>query len=132
MKLFDRMQMSHKEKARAIGMMIKYFKQAGRPRHKFGAIRCERDGKSFPSKLEARYYDKLRLLQNNGQVLFFLRQIPFDLPGKIKYVCDFQVFYSNGEISFVDTKGKDTALSQTKRKMVEELYPVTIEIVSKI
>ncbi len=43
-----------------------------------------------------------------------------------------QVFYSNGDISFVDTKGKDTALSLTKRKMVEDLYPVTIEIVSKV
>lgn len=113
-------------------MTIKIFKHRSRSRHKFGAVRCERDGKKFPSKLEARYYDKLRLLQNSGQVLFFLRQIPFDLPGKIKYVCDFQVFYSNGDISFVDTKGKDTVLSQTKRKMVEELYPVTIEIVSKI
>lgn len=111
---------------------MRFFKSAGRPKHKFGAVRCEREGKKFPSKLEARYYDKLRMLQNSGQVLFFLRQIPFDLPGSVCYVCDFQVFYSNGEISFVDTKGKDTALSQTKRKMVEELYPITIEIVSKI
>jgi hypothetical protein len=113
-------------------MTIKIFKPCVRPRHKFGAVRCERDGKRFPSKLEARYYDRLRILQNSGQVLFFLRQIPFDLPGSTKYVCDFQVFYSNGDISFVDTKGKDTALSLTKRQMVEDLYPVTIEIVSKV
>jgi hypothetical protein len=113
-------------------MTIKIFKPGARPRHKFGAVRCERDGKRFPSKLEARYYDRLRILQNSGQVLFFLRQIPFDLPGSTRYVCDFQVFYSNGDISFVDTKGKDTALSLTKRKMVEDLYPVTIEIVSKV
>lgn len=113
-------------------MTIKIFRQRARSRHKFGAVRCERDGKKFPSKLEARYYDKLRTLQNCGQVLFFLRQIPFDLPGNIRYVCDFQVFYSNGDISFVDTKGKDTALSQTKRKMVEELYPITIEIVTRV
>ncbi len=112
-------------------MAFQIFKQRPRSKHKFGAVRCERDGKKFPSKLEARYYDRLRLLQNNGQVLFFLRQIPFDLPGRTRYVCDFQVFYSNGDISFVDTKGKDTALSQTKRKMVEELYPITIEIVTK-
>ena len=112
-------------------MTFQIFKHRPRSKHKFGAVRCERDGKKFPSKLEARYYDRLRLLQNSGQVLFFLRQIPFDLPGNTRYVCDFQVFYSNGDISFVDTKGKDTTLSQTKRKMVEELYPVTIEIVTK-
>jgi hypothetical protein len=103
-----------------------------RPRHKFGAISCERDGKKFPSKLERSYYDKLQILQKTGEIVFFLRQIPFDLPGKVRYVCDFQVFYANGEVSFVDTKGKDTPLSQAKRKMVEDLYPVTIEIVSKV
>ena len=113
-------------------MTTHFFRPGGRPKHKFGAISCERDGKKFPSKLERRYYDKLKILQKAGEVLFFLRQISFDLPGKVRYVCDFQVFYSNGEISFVDTKGKDTALSQTKRKMVEDLYPITIEIVSKV
>jgi|LNAP01.1.fsa_nt_gb hypothetical protein len=113
-------------------MTIQFFRPKGRPKHKFGAVPCERDGKKFPSKLERRYYDKLQILQKAGEVLFFLRQIPFDLPGKVRYVCDFQVFYANGEISFIDTKGKDTALSQTKRKMVEDLYPITIEIVSKV
>lgn len=114
-------------------MSIVFKKTFGRrPRHKFGAIPCERDGKKFPSKLERSYYDKLLILQKTGEVLFFLRQIPFDLPGKIRYICDFQVFYANGDINFVDTKGKDTALSQTKRKMVEDLYPITIEIVRKV
>ena len=112
---------------------IKFCKSSKRRlTHKFGAIPCERDGKRFPSKLEARYYDRLLTLRNSGQVLFFLRQIPFDLPGKVKYICDFQVFYANGEVSFIDTKGKDTPLSQAKRKIVEELYPVRIEIVSKV
>ncbi|MBA2307222.1 DUF1064 domain-containing protein [Candidatus Dependentiae bacterium] len=113
-------------------MTIRFLKHNGRPRHKFGAIPCERDGKKFPSKLEARYYDKLLMLQSSGQVIFFLRQIPFDLPGSVRYVCDFQVFYSNGEVSFIDTKGKDTPLSQAKRKIVEDLYPIRIEIVSKV
>lgn len=113
-------------------MTVKFMKSSGRARHKFGAIPCERDGLKFPSKLERSYYDRLQILQRAGEVLFFLRQIPFDLPGKVRYVCDFQVFYANGDVSFVDTKGKDTALSQAKRKMVEDLYPVTIEIVSKV
>jgi hypothetical protein len=113
-------------------MTVRFLKPVGRPRHKFGAVRCERNGKKFPSKLEARYYEKLLTLQASGRVLFFLRQIPFDLPGSVRYVCDFQVFYPNGEVSFIDTKGKDTPLSQAKRKIVEDLYPIRIEIVSKI
>ncbi len=102
-----------------------------RIKHKFNAIRTERDGLSFPSKLEAKYYEQLKLRQKSGEVLFFLRQIAFDLPGKVRYICDFQVFQSDGEIVFIDTKGKDTAMSIAKRKMVEDLYPIKIEIVTK-
>lgn len=103
-----------------------------RRRHKFGAIKCEQDGKKFPSKLEARYYNRLLTLQKAGEVVFFLMQVPFHLPGGVKYVVDFQIFYANGEISFVDTKGKDTTLSIAKRKIVENIYPIQIEIVSKV
>ncbi len=71
-------------------MTVRFLKQNGRPRHKFGAFPCERDGKKFPSKLQARYYDKLLMLQSSGQVLFFLRQIPFVLPGSVRYVLTFR------------------------------------------
>ena len=101
-------------------------------KHKFGAVKCQRDGKKFPSRLERAYYDKLMTLQHSGEVIFFLRQIAFELPGGVKYITDFQVFLSDGTIEFVDTKGKDTPLSIAKRKMVEELYPIEIKIVKKI
>lgn len=101
-------------------------------RHKFGAVSCERDQKKFPSRLERRYYDQLKIRQSSGEVIFFLRQVPFDLPGGVKYVCDFQVFLVDGTVEFIDTKGRDTAMSLAKRKMVEDLYPVEIKIVSKV
>jgi len=101
-------------------------------RHKFGAIRCERDEKKFPSRLERRYYDQLKCRQQSGEVVFFLRQVPFDLPGNVRYVCDFQVFLVDGTVEFIDTKGRDTALSIAKRKIVEDLYPVEIKIVTKV
>lgn len=101
-------------------------------RHKYGAIKDERDGIKFPSKLEARYYDKLKNLQHVGEVLFFTRQVSFDLPGKVRYVCDYQVFWANGDVTFVDVKGKDTPMSLLKRKQVEAIYPIEIEVVSKI
>jgi len=109
---------------------IKIFKRTHR--HKFGAVRCERDEKKFPSKLERRYYDQLKIRQASGEVVFFLRQIPFDLPGNVRYLCDFQLFLANGSIEFVDTKGRDTPLSIAKRKMVEDLYPVEIKIVTRV
>ena len=79
-------------------------------RHKFHAVRCESDGKKFPSLLEKRYYEQLKLRQKAGEVVFFLRQVPFDLPG-MKYVTDFQIFLADGTVEFVDTKGK---LSETQ------------------
>jgi len=101
-------------------------------RHKFGAKRCTVDDLKFPSKLEARYYCQLKLRQQAGDIIFFLRQIPFELPGGVKYVTDFMVFLANGEIEFVDTKGKDTPLSIAKRKILEDLYPIKIKIVTKV
>lgn len=101
-------------------------------RHKFGAVSCERDQKKFPSRLERRYYDQLVLKQKSGEVVFFLRQCPFDILGGVRYVCDFQVFLADGTVEFIDVKGRDTALSIAKRKIVEDLYPIKIKIVTKV
>ena len=102
-----------------------------RHRHKFGAKPTIRDGIKFPSKLEALYYDRLVLLQRAGEVLFFLSQVPFHLTGGVKYVVDFQVFYTGGTVEFVDVKGKETQAFIDKKKMVEALYPVEIKVVKR-
>ena len=100
-----------------------------RLKHKYSAVRVERDGIKFASKKEARYYERLKLRVRSGEVLFFLRQTPFHLPGGVKYVCDFQEFHADGNVRFVDVKGVETAMFKAKKKQVEALYPhVTIEI----
>lgn len=96
--------------------------------HKYHAKACELDGIKFASKLEAGYYLRLSHLKNSGEIVFFLMQVPFRLPGGVKYLCDFQIFWASGEVTFVDTKGVDTPVSKIKRKQVEALYPVKIEI----
>ena len=97
-----------------------------KPRHKFGAIQTIRDGMKFPSKREARYYDQLKLEVKTGLVSFFLRQVPFHLPGGIKFVLDFLVFRSDGTVELIDTKGRRTPQYIDKKKLVEALYPVEI------
>lgn len=99
-----------------------------RPRfgHKFNAVRTERDGIKFASKREAKHYDVLKELQASGVVLFFLRQVPFHLPGGVKYVCDFLVFFADGSCQVRDAKGMPTPLYIAKKKMVEATYPITI------
>ena len=105
-------------------------------RSKFGAVRCRRGDAKFPSKLERAYYDHLMDLKKQGQISYFLRQVPFHLPGNVRYIVDFVVFYPReyeGEkyIEFVDVKGKATATYKMKKKMVEDLYPVKITEIKK-
>lgn len=97
------------------------------PKHKFNAQRTEVDGIKFDSKKEAKYYQGLLLRQKAGEIIFFLRRIPFYLPGGVKYVCDFQEFRSDGTVHFIDTKGMKTPMYIAKKKMVEAIYPITIE-----
>ena len=101
-----------------------------RPRHKFNAVRTLRDGFKFDSKMEARYYDglKLRCLPG-GDVVFFMRQVPFYLPGNVRYVVDFLEFHTDGTVHFVDVKGTETETFKVKKKLVEHHFPVKIETV---
>jgi hypothetical protein len=100
-----------------------------RLKHKFNAQPCKADGIKFASKRERHWYYFLKGQQNVGEVLFFLRQVPFNLPGNTSYRCDFMVFYASGEIAFLDVKGVETPMFVMKKKQVEDLYPITIECV---
>lgn len=88
----------------------------------------EVDGLRFDSKAEAAYYGHLKLLKAAGDVIYFLRQVPFDLPGNVKYRCDFMVVRETG-IEYIDVKGAITATFRLKKKQVEALYPVKIRCV---
>lgn len=98
-------------------------------RHKYNAKKVMYDGIKFASEKEGNYYLELKLRVKAGEVLFFLRQTPFHLPGGIKYSVDFQEFHIDGSVHFVDVKGMQTKDFIMKKKMVESLYPVEIEIV---
>lgn len=98
-------------------------------RHKFGAKPQTLDGIRFDSKAEAAYYQRLKIAQGSGELLFFLRQVPFHLPGGVRYVVDFQEFWADGEVKFTDVKGMETKEFKTKKKLVESIYPITINVV---
>ena len=98
-------------------------------KHKFGAVKTERNGIKFDSKKEAQYYDELKIRVKANEVLFFLRQVPFDLPGNVRYRVDFVEFLVDGNVRFIDVKGMKTKDFIMKKKQVESLYPVTIEVI---
>lgn len=87
------------------------------------------NGILFDSAKEMEYFKELQLLQKAGELTFFLRQVPFDLPGNVKYRVDFLEFYPDGRVRFVDVKGMETQSFIMKKKQVEALYPVRIETV---
>jgi hypothetical protein len=99
-----------------------------RLRHKFRAKPSEADGIIFASKKEMDYYRELLLRKKSGEVLFFLRQVPFHLPGNVRHVIDFVEFWSDGTVHVVEIKGFDTPLGKLKRKQVMDLYPINIEV----
>lgn len=83
--------------------------------------------------MEAAYYDYLKAKVASGEVVTFLMQTPFHLPGGVRYVCDFQVFWADGRTEFIDVKGMETASFKAKKKMVESSYsPITITVVKKV
>lgn len=98
--------------------------------HKYRAKPVDDNGDKFPSTLEWKYFKFLKGLQELGDVVFFLRQVPFHFPGG-KYICDFQVFYKDGLCEFIDVKGVITSEFSLKKRIVEETYPVEIKIIKK-
>lgn len=96
-------------------------------RHKYNAQRTERNGFKFDSKREAKRYDELVLLQALGEVIFFLRQVPFHLPGNVTYRLDFLIFWASGSVTCEDVKGVKTKEYIIKKKLVESIYPVEIK-----
>lgn len=89
------------------------------------------DGKRFPSILEADRYRELRFERLASRVKFFLRQVRFELPGGVVYVCDFEVHHADGRVEFEDTKGVLTQACKNKIAQVAELYGVEIRILRR-
>ena len=109
---------------------------------KYGSIKTVIDNITFDSKREANYYNTLKLLKRAGEVLKIDLQpeFPYNMyctvPGindgsrvyakQYKYVADFRVFYKDGHIEIIDTKGFSTAEFKRKKKIIEAIYGIEI------
>lgn len=103
--------------------------------NKFHAKVAEAEGIKFHSKKEARQFRELQARQHNGEIKFFLMQVPFLLPGiadngkRTRHYLDFMAIRNDGQIEYIEVKGRDLALGKLKRRMVEELYNIKIQVV---
>lgn len=101
-------------------------------KHKFNAKPTIFNDQRYSSKLEAKYAHKLDMAKKSGELVFWLEQISFRLPGGLKYVLDFMEFWSNGDILFSECKGYETPEWKLKYKLFQETYPfLTLNIVKK-
>ena len=102
--------------------------------NKYKNIEKTIDGIKFSSKLEAKRYIQLKLLQQTGEIQGleiqkeFVLQPSFTKNGKkiraIKYIADF-VYYDNKRKKTIieDTKGIRTEGYKIKKKLFEYKYP---------
>ena len=111
-------------------------------RHKYSAVPTVVDGIRFHSKAEATHYAELKLREKAGEIHDLVLQPSYAMtiwpppasgrpPVTVgKYIADFRCWdVARSERITVDVKGMDTPLSKHKRKIVEALYGIEIEIV---
>ena len=99
---------------------------------KYKAVKTVVDGITFASKREAYYYRLYSKMQEAGMIknLKLQTSIPFKLNGEkvFTYKPDFEYDDENGH-HIVDVKGVETPLFRLKKKLIEKLYKINIEIV---
>jgi hypothetical protein len=89
------------------------------------------DGKRFDSKLERDYYQQLVLRWKAGDILWFVRQVNFELEGGVRYRADFVVVMPAG-VEVVDTTGVMTPAKRDKLKQMKARYGIDVQIVRAV
>jgi len=95
-------------------------KPAKQPKYK--NKRVEVDGHWFDSKAEAKRYEDLKLMKQQGLIDGFGLQPSFILPGEIRYRADF-IVSRGGEMWLEDVKGMATKEFKLKQKLWAKTYP---------
>ena len=100
-------------------------------RSKYGNQWVEIDGLRFDSKHEANVYCELMLRVRAGELKSVLRQVPFDLPGGIKYYADFVTITPDMRIEGVyDAKSEATRKNRVyinKKKQMKACWGIEIK-----
>ncbi|MEK0285935.1 DUF1064 domain-containing protein [Caldifermentibacillus hisashii] len=109
---------------------------------KYNSKKVELDGYTFDSQIEARYYQRLKWLQEHKEILFFRLQPRYLLQEafkknartyrKIEYIADFEIHHLDGTIEVVDVKGMETEAFKIKKKLFEKRYPHKLTLITYV
>lgn len=101
-----------------------------RKRPKYGNRITVVDGKKFGSQHEADYYFSVLWPRwMAGELALLARQVPFDLPGGIKYIADFVTVDAAGRVEVIDAKSAITKKNRTyinKKKQMKAIWGIEI------
>ena len=100
-------------------------------RQKYGNRKVEIDGMKFDSQHEANYYFGVLMPRvKAGELKCVCRQVPFDLPGGIKYIADFVTIRPDMTIeAVIDAKSEVTRKNRVyinKRKQMRACLGIEI------
>lgn len=101
-----------------------------KPRRKYGNAPTEMEGQRFDSKHEAEVYRCLTLEAQGGAYCAVLRQVPFRLPGGVKYIADFVTLGPDGHFKVWDAKSSATARDKVyrlKKRQMKECLGIEIQ-----
>ena len=99
-------------------------------RKKYGNVRTRIDGFTFDSKLEAKRYGELKLLQKAGEIrdLEVHPRFPLHVNGVpiCTYVADFSYHDPRGTLHVEDSKGVITAVYRIKKKLMAVVWGIDV------
>jgi len=111
-------------------MAITHTEEKPKRKSKYGNQRVEIGGMKFDSKHEATVYTELMRRQLARELKCVLRQVPFDLPGGIKYIADFVTIAPDMRIEGIyDAKSEATRKNRVyinKKKQIKAIYGIEI------
>lgn len=101
---------------------------------KYKAIPTETsDGQKFRSHLEATFYNRIRLLQSQGEIMRFEREVRFELNVNgffvCAYICDFILYWQNGQVDHIDCKSSATMTQvySIKKKLMHACHGIELK-----
>ena len=106
--------------------------QKPKKRSKYGNKRTEYNGRVFDSTHEADVCRQLDFRMRAGEIRSYACQVPFLLPGGVKYIADFVTMKNDGAYDVIDAKSeatrKDKAYRIKRRQMKEVLGIEIVEV----
>ncbi len=94
--------------------------------------------RTYASRAEKAHAEQLDLMMcsatagpdpGSRSLISWLPQVRFDLPGGERHYVDFMLLWSDGRVTFEEVKGKETPKGRLKRKMVEHLYGIKVQVI---